>query len=145
MKMKAISYSPIKREPNNMKKDRKITCFKIAQNSIYFFALFILVLILLFQVSDSKGYNWNVPRSHLDPWLFWSPRNLGPLKVGSCFKMLQNDFHAWTKFFGAQTSQGPNFLGTKKARGPNEVGDHFSYDHCIVRIVIVAKFCVSKF
>ena len=51
-------------EPNNMEKvyllkknmenDRKITCFKIAQNSIYFFALFILVLILLFQVSDSK-------------------------------------------------------------------------------------------
>ena len=86
------------------------------------------------------------------PDLIWTPdffglreMYLGPTKVGSCFKMLHNDFHAWTKFLGAQTSQGPNFLGTKKARGPNEVRDHFSYDHCIVRIVIVAKFCVSKF
>ena len=32
-----------------------------------------------------------------------------------------------SKFFWAQISRGPNFLGTKKVRGPNEIGDHFSY------------------
>jgi hypothetical protein len=29
----------------------------------------------------SNGYNRNGPRSHLDPWLFWSPRNLVPEKL----------------------------------------------------------------
>ena len=112
-----------KREPNNMKKDRKVTCFKIAQNSIYFFALFILVLILLFQVSNSTGYSWNVPRSHWGPWLFWSPRNLvleknGPQKIWSPInlvptrKFLLMAIHAETKFCGDLISCRENHSGT---------------------------------
>ena len=39
-------------------------------------------------------------------------------------KMLYNDFHAGTKFLGAQTSQGPNakFLGDKKSGAQMRVG-----------------------
>ena len=29
-----------------------------------------------------SSYNWNGPQSHLGPWLFWAPRNLGPEKFG---------------------------------------------------------------
>ena len=54
------------------------------------------------------GYNWNGPQSHLGPWLFWSPRNMGPKKVGPRMKTIT--------LHGAQISQ-----------GPNEIGDHFSY------------------
>ena len=60
------------------------------------------------------------------PDLIWTPdflfvpeksvlKKFKPKKVGSCMKVLYNDFHAGTKFLSAQTSQGPNFLGPKKS------------------------------
>ena len=55
------------------------------------------------------------------PQEIWSLRNLGPTKVGSCMKMLYNDFHARINFLGAQTSRGPNFLG------PKFIGDQISW------------------
>ena len=58
---------------------------------------------------------------------FWSPRNLVPEEFVPNENAI-NDFHAGTKFFGAQTSRGPNFLGTTIVMGSNEVGDHFSYN-----------------
>ena len=58
----------------------------------------------------------------LGPREIRSPRNLGPTKVGSCMKMLCNDFHAGIKFLWAQTFQGPNFSGTKFLGGPKKTG-----------------------
>ena len=47
------------------------------------------------------------------PREIWSPRNSGPTKIGSCMKMIYNDFYVGTKFLRAQTSPGSNFLGLK--------------------------------
>ena len=41
------------------------------------------------------------------PQKIWTPRHLGPKKFGPCMKMSHNDFHAWTKFLGAQNNQEP--------------------------------------
>ena len=87
-----------------MKKDRKVTCFKIAQNSIYFFALFILVLILLFQVSDIvRAITEMVPNLILAPDFFgpleiWALRKLGPEKFGPSKKIIIWHFNEGAKF-----------------------------------------------
>ena len=43
------------------------------------------------------------------PQEIWSQINFGPKNVGTFMKMVYNDFHAGTKFLGAQISRGPNF------------------------------------
>ena len=74
------------------------------------------------------------------PQEIWSPRTLGPTKVGSCMNMLYNDFHAGPKFLGDQKSQGPKLnLGTKKFRGQNDFGDYFSYSLVILRANLLDK------
>ena len=73
-----------------------------------------------------NGCNWNGPRSHLVPWLFWAPRSLGPAWKSHVMIFVQGPIFSGPIFLRDQTSWGPNFLGTKKVRGPNEIGDHFS-------------------
>ena len=76
------------------------------------------------------GYNWNGPQSHLGPWLFWAPRNLGPQNLGpekfgpqdvwvphekavwwfACGEQLFWDpYFSGTKFIGDQKSQDPKW------------------------------------
>ena len=67
------------------------------------------------------GYNWNGPRTHLVPWLKWSPRNLvsekfepqeiwaprslGPVKFGPCMKIIIIlHFHSWNKILWSGNS-----------------------------------------
>ena len=69
---------------------------------------YILDLIHISCNSIRNGCNWNGPRSHLGPWLFWSPRKLVP--VWKCLNVSCGDQISW----------GP------KVRGPNDIGDHFS-------------------
>ena len=78
-----------------------------------------------------------VPRSHLGPWLFWSPRNLVPNKFSPweiwaprmsvsawiCYKMI---------FMEGLNFSGPKFLRAQISWGPKKSGaqllsDHFSY------------------
>ena len=81
------------------------------------------------------GYNWNGPRPHLGPWLFWAPGNLVPEKFGpqeiwpvklgpqenwSPRKLVP----AWKSLWGIFI-HGPNFLGTKFLGGPNFLGPKF--------------------
>ena len=98
-----------------------------------------------------NGYNWNGPRSHLGPWHFWSPGNLGSEKFGPHKKKSYDDFHAGTKFLGAHISQGPNFLGPKFlvdqiSWGPKKPGAQMRFGTISVIAVsyIMAKLEMAK-
>ena len=67
------------------------------------------------------GCNWNGPRTHLGPWLFWFPRNLvpkkfGPQEIWSHMKIIT--FHTGTNFLWAQISWDPKFSETKISQRP---------------------------
>ena len=54
------------------------------------------------------GYNWNGPRSHLAPWIFWVPKKFGPCEIW----ILRNLVPEWKSLYGI-SMQGPTFLGPK--------------------------------
>ena len=124
----------VKNHPNLSKK-------KIIEEYQFRRTFFVKSIFSLLQFLN--GCNWVGPRTHLGPWLFWSPRNLDPEKfgpwevwalrsLGPTWKsyvmiFMQRPNFLGPTFHGDQTAWGQNFLGTKKVRGPNEIGDHFSY------------------
>ena len=84
----------------------------------------------MYFLSESRlqiGYNWNGPRPHLSPWLFWSMRNLVPKKLWpqEVWSLHENNYIAFS--CRIQLTLGPNFSG------PNFLGDQISWDQVFRR------------
>ena len=67
------------------------------------------------------GCNWNGPRSHLGPWLFWSPRNLVPEKFGP--QEIWSPRNLVPRKFGPQEIWSPRSLVPRKNGPPKNLSN----------------------